>query len=95
MMLIQVEFTGAAKEIAGRGEVSLTLPETASYREVIQDLAQRYPGLVGMIIAPDRRSLLSAMIFDRNGGEAILPGMLDQSPQDGDRLILLYFIVGG
>jgi len=94
-MLIQVEFTGAAREIAGRGEVSLTLPESASYRSVIKALAQMYPGLVGMIIAPDERSLLSAMIFDRNGGETILPGMWDQSPQDGDRLILLYFIVGG
>jgi len=94
-MVIQVEFTGAAREIAGRREVSLTLPETATYREVIKSLAQLYPGLVGMIIAPDQNSLLSAMIFDRNGGEAILPGMLDQSLEDGDRLILLYFIVGG
>ena len=94
-MVIQVEFTGAAREITGRREVSLTLPETASYREVIRRLAQMYPGLVGMIIAPDQSSLLSAMIFDRNGGEAILPGMLDRYPQDGDRLMLLYFIVGG
>jgi hypothetical protein len=51
--------------------------------------------LVGAVIAEDKRSLLSAMIFDRNGSETILPGMLEQSPQDGDRLILLYFIVGG
>lgn len=94
-MLIQVEFTGAAKEIAGRREVSLTLPEDATYREVIRRLAQAYPGLVGMIIAPDQTSLLSAMIFDRNGGEAILPGMFDQTLRDSDRLILLYFIVGG
>lgn len=94
-MVIQVEFTGAAREIAGRREVSLTLPETATYREVIKCLAQIYPGLIGMIIAPDQSSLLSAMIFDRNGSESILPGMLDQSPEDGDRLILLYFIVGG
>jgi molybdopterin converting factor small subunit len=94
-MVIQVEFTGAAREIAGRREVSLTLPDTATYRDVIRSLAQLYPGLVGMIIAADHSSLLSAMIFDRNGGEAILPGMFDQSLQDGDRLILLYFIVGG
>jgi hypothetical protein len=94
-MVIQVEFTGAAREIAGRREVSLTLPETATYHDVIQSLAHMYPGLVGMIIADDQRSLLSAMIFDRNDGEAILPGMLDQSPRDLDRLILLYFIVGG
>ena len=71
------------------------MPETATYHEVIRRLAYLYPGLVGTIIAPDQSSLLSAMIFDRNGGETILPGMLEQSPQDGDRLILLYFIVGG
>jgi hypothetical protein len=54
-----------------------------------------YPGLVGAIIAADGNSLLSAMIFDRNGEESILPAMLDQSPRNDDRLILMFFIVGG
>jgi molybdopterin converting factor small subunit len=94
-MQIQVEFTGAAREITGQREVSLFVLDTSTYRDVIRSLAQMYPGLVGMIIAPDLCSLLSAMIFDRNGGESILPAMLDQSPKDGDRLMLLYFIVGG
>ena len=81
--------------MAGAREVALDFPAGVTYRGVVARLADLYPGLVGVVIAEDRRSLLSAMIFDRNGSEAILPGMFEQSPQDGDRLILLYFIVGG
>ncbi len=94
-MNIQVEFTGAARDITGIRTVTLVLSETATYVDVIRRLAELYPGLVGTIINLEHNALLSAMIFDRNGGEAILPGMLDANLRDGDRLMLMYFIVGG
>ncbi len=94
-MKITVEFTGGTRAMAGAREVELDFPAGVTYRGVVRRLADLYPGLVGAVIAEDMNSLLSAMIFDRNGGEAILAGMLDQSPHDGDRLMLLYFIVGG
>jgi len=94
-MKITVEFTGGTRAMAGAREVELDLPASVTYRGVVQRLADLYPALVGAVIAEDKRSLLSAMIFDRNGSEAILPGMFEQTLQDGDRLILLYFIVGG
>lgn len=94
-MNITVEFTGGGKAMAGTREVTLNLPDSATYRDVVRRLAQMYPGLVGAIIAADGNSLLSAMIFDRNGEESILPAMLDQSPRNDDRLILMFFIVGG
>ena len=94
-MKITVEFTGGTRAMAGAREVELIFAEGVTYAGVVQRLADLYPALVGAVIAEDKRSLLSAMIFDRNGSEPILPGMLEQSPQDGDRLILLYFIVGG
>jgi len=94
-MNIVVEFTGGGRAITGTREVTLNLPDSATYRDVVRRLAQMYPGLVGAIIAADGNSLLSAMIFDRNGEESILPAMLDQSPRNDDRLILMFFIVGG
>jgi hypothetical protein len=94
-MNITVEFTGGGKAMTGTREVTLNLPDSATYRDVVRRLAQMYPGLVGAIIAADGNSLLSAMIFDRNGEESILPAMLDQSPRNDDRLILMFFIVGG
>jgi hypothetical protein len=94
-MHIQVDLTGVAKEIAGKSRISLTLPSNASYQDVVAMLANLYPALVGVIIAPDCRSLLSAMIFNRNGEEAILPEQMPSSPQEGDCLVLVFFIVGG
>jgi hypothetical protein len=94
-MKITVEFTGAGRAMAGTREVALDLPENTTYRDVVRRLAQMYPGLIGAIIAADGDSLLSAMIFNRNGEESIVPAMMDQSPGDGDRLILMFFIVGG
>ena len=81
--------------MTGTREVTLDLPENATYRYVVRTLAQMYPGLVGAIIAADGNSLLSAMIFNRNGEESIVAAMMDQRPCDGDRLILMFFIVGG
>jgi hypothetical protein len=94
-MNITVEFTGGTRAMAGAREVNLDFPAGVTYRGVVGRLADLFPGLVGAVIAEDKRTLLSAMIFDRNGSETILPGMLDQTPQNGDRLLLLYFIVGG
>ena len=53
-----------------------------------------YPELVGVLIDRDMDKLLSAGIISRNGGEAILPNMTDQSPHDGDKLIMTMVIVG-
>ena len=94
-MNIVVEFTGGGRAMTGTREVSLGMPQNATYRDVVRRLAQMYPGLVGAIIAADGNSLLSAMIFNRNGEESIVAAMMDQSPGDGDRLILMFFIVGG
>jgi molybdopterin converting factor small subunit len=94
-MNITVEFPGGGRAMTGTREVTLSLPDSATYRDVVRRLAQMYPRLVGAIIAANGNSLLSAMIFNRNGEESILPAMLDQSPREGDRLILMFFIVGG
>lgn len=95
MKSIRVHFTGAARAISGEKQITLELEDTASYQDVVQELAVRYPGLVGVLIAPDQRSFLSANFFNRNGEEAILPEMMTEKPRDGELLIILYFIVGG
>jgi hypothetical protein len=38
---------------------------------------------------------LSANLFSRNGEAPIMPDDMEQSPQDGERIVMLYFIVGG
>ncbi len=95
MKTIEVEFTGVERAISGLKTLQLTLEDEASYRDIIQELASRFPGMVGILIAPDLRSFLSANLFNRNGEEAIMPDCMDDQPQDGDRLVIIYFMVGG
>jgi hypothetical protein len=93
-MQLTVELTGLGRAIAGR-DVDLTLPVGSDYHVVVACLAERFPGLVGIVIAPGGRELLNANIISRNGEELIMPDMLDGCPSDGDRLTLLSIIVGG
>ncbi len=95
MKTIEIEFTGVDRAITGLKKVQLPLDDQASYRDILQVLADRYPGMVGILIAPDLRSFLSANLFNRNGEEAVMPAQMDDRPKDGDRLIIIYFMVGG
>lgn len=95
MKSIEVEFTGLDRAITGMKTVQLSLENQASYRDIIQVLAKRFPGMIGILITPDQRSFLSANLFNRNGDEPIMPNCMDNQPEDGDRLVIVYFIVGG
>lgn len=94
-MKVTIEFTGLARDIAGEKTIQLELPERATYREVVRLLAARHPALVNVLIAPDRETFLSSNMFVINGDMAN-PAMLpDESPQEGDHLILVSLVTGG
>ena len=95
MINITVEFTGVGKQIVGAKQTGLSLQDGTTYREIIQVLARTYPGMVGMLIATEGASFLSSTMFSVNGERMILPGMDNECPQDGDRLILVSVITGG
>ena len=40
-MKVTIEFSGIAGSLAGRQELTLTLPEGTSYRQIVRDLAKR------------------------------------------------------
>jgi hypothetical protein len=95
MKTIEVEFTGVARSLTGEKKIRLALDDQSSYREVVRELACRYPEFVGVLIAPDKQAFLSASLFSRADGEPIMPDAMDALPLDGERLVILYFIVGG
>ncbi len=95
MKTIEVVFTGAAREITKEKQIRIDLSDRDSYRDLVRILAVRYPGLVGTLIAEDHQALLSANLFNRNGEEPIMPEEMDLAPRDGERIVILYFIVGG
>jgi len=95
MKRIEIEFTGAAREIAGRKTGIIELGENSSYRDIVMFLADEFPQLLGTVIAEDKQAFLSANFFSRNGEEPIMPDDMDEKPRDGERLVVLYYIVGG
>lgn len=92
---ITVELTGAARAVAGQKILAFDLPPATTYRDLIRRLGRAYPALIGLLIAPDGESFLSSNMFIINGDMASPAMVLDESPQDGDRLILMSVITGG
>jgi hypothetical protein len=64
---VTVELFGAARVIAGRSEVSITLEDGAAWQDAVVALADAAPELVGEVISADRRSLLSDYTFNLGG----------------------------
>lgn len=88
---VTVELMGAARIVAGQREVSLTLPDAATWREAIAALARTVPELVGEVIAKHKRDLIGAYSLNLGGMEFV--GDLDQPvevPGDG-RVTLMDF----
>ena len=95
MKTVEVGFTGVAQVIAGQKKISIQLADQASYADLVQILAKLFPKLVGVLISTDERSLLSGNLFSRDNEQPIMPDEMTGVPQDRERLIILYFIVGG
>ena len=94
-MRIHLELLGLSRLAAGTKEVTLDLDEGTSFREIVRELASRYPAMVGNVIQPDTETLQSPNIFNQNARRLIQASQMDESPNDGDRIILMSISAGG
>lgn len=94
-MVIHVEFTGAAQMVTNQKSVDLEIPSTTTYKEIVQILGKKYPSLIGILIDQDGETLLSSNMFIINGDMSLPAMIMEESPRDGDRLILMSLITGG
>ena len=94
MKRIIIKFTGAAASLAVK-TTELVLDNTATFADVIETLGRTYPGLIGLIIDKDGKTMLSSNMFLVNGQDFVMVGMWDQSPKNGDALLLVSPITGG
>ena len=94
-MKVTIEFTGAIRSITGQKEIALDLPDQGTYRDLIRWLVRKYPALVGILIDQDGETFLSANMFVINGDLRTPAMVMQESPQEGDRLILMSLITGG
>ena len=94
-MQIVIEFTGAAREIIHRKEITLNLDDQSTYKQVIRYLGNQFPQLIGLVIAQDGQTLLSSNMLVINGDLTTPAMIISEHPKDGDRLILMSLISGG
>lgn len=92
---LTIELTGIATDIAGQKEVHIQLTPQQTYHDVVEILADKYPDLVNILIAPDRNTFLSSNLFIINDEMNDPVFFMDKHPRDGDRLTLVSVMTGG
>jgi hypothetical protein len=92
---VKVEFSGLSRILAKANDMQLTLSPQQTYVDIIRMVAEKYPPLVGNVIDKNKSSLFPSNIFSRNGKTVVLPEEMNNSPQDGEVLILLSLLAGG
>ena len=94
-MRIHVEFLGLSRLAAGAREITLDLEESTTFRDIVRTLGARYPKMIGNVIQPDGETLQLPNIFNLNARQMIKASQTDDSPSDGDRIILMSISAGG
>ena len=94
-MRVQVEFIGLSRFAAGAKEITLDLEEGTTFRDIVRLLGTKYPAMIGNVIQPDGETLQPPNIFNLNAQRMIQASQMDESPKDGDRIILMSMSAGG
>ncbi len=94
-MQVIVELTNFARHAVGQKDVPLEFEDHNTYQDVVRMLGNKYPQLIGLLIAEDGETLMSGNLFAINGDLANPAMVMNETPHDGDRLILLSLVTGG
>lgn len=94
-MKVTVEFTGLARSIAGQKTIIVELAEPATYRDIIRQVGRTFPALLGLLIDSDGETFLSGNMFVINGDLSTPAMVMDESPHEGDHLIIMSLVTGG
>ena len=89
----RVELFGTARLAAGRADVPLELRGIASVRQVVIQLAEACPELVGKAIRDDGRGVADGYVLNLNG--TCFVDHLEQPVETGDSVLLLSTQAGG
>lgn len=93
-MRLTVEFLGPSRRLAQTRETTLEVLDTATYRDVLREIARLHPPLVDAIITttPDC-ALAPAFMLNVDGRHAVTD--LDVPAEAGQRLIIMVMEAGG
>jgi molybdopterin converting factor small subunit len=94
-MQVQIEFLGLARLVTGERELSFTVEEGTTYRDLVGLLAEKYPQMIGNVIRPDRATLQEPNIFNLTARRMIQAKQMGESINADDRIILMSMSAGG
>ena len=94
-MRVHMEFLGLSRFAAGVKGITLDLEKGTTFRDIVRILATSYPAMIGNVIQPDNETLHPPNIFNLNAKRMIQANQMDDSPGDGDRIILMSISAGG
>ena len=92
-MKVTVELFGHPRQLAGEKEAVLDLSKDARMRDVLVQLAERFPALLGPVITPQTYELTSPYLLNIDGRRVV--NDLNMRPEDGQRLLLFFVDAGG
>lgn len=92
-MKLTVEMLGLSRRLTQTKESLVEIDDQATFRDVLAQLATRFPVLVGPVIVPDTYDIVSSHMINVDGRSVVTD--LDSHPQDGQRLILMFVEAGG
>lgn len=92
-MNLTVEFLGLSRRLAQAKESAVALPDRATFRDLLRQLADRFPALLDSVIVPNTYDLVSSYMLNINGRHAVKD--LDAPAQDGQRILLMFVEAGG
>ena len=92
MKKLQIELFGSARRLAQAKEVNIEVGDTATFREVIVALVQKFPAFVGHVIT-ETGDLIEPYFFNVDARRVVRN--LDEIPEEGKPLLLLFVDAGG
>ncbi len=92
-MKLTVEFMGPPRRLAQCKSSLVTVPDQATLRDVLRQIGERFPALVGPVIVPETHDLVSAYMLNIDGKRAVQD--LDLPAEEDQRLYLMFLEAGG
>jgi hypothetical protein len=94
-MELTVEFAGLSRVLTHLSRTTVHVESGISFRQLLSILSDKHPELIGEVIHENRQTLQSSNMLNINGKHMVQPTEMDQSPKQGDRLILMSILAGG
>ena len=92
---VAVEFTGISRMLTGQSEMTIKIRQGTTFSEIVKLIGRKFPSMVGQIIDKDGSVFIATNLFSLNGQRIIQESEMNESPKEGDRLIILSLLAGG